>query len=156
MKGQSYEDVLHDHYLQYNSNISNHQKADECDLMTPEMGRIQQQRYNGKRPTYKGTGRVNYDDFPDPTVFGFTFTGSGPCVEYFEKAFETQGTVRLNFYFTAGTAKTFLFHPTNGAKVLFDKANRLSSQSYKKLLTDPMSYTNRCFKKKVTKKQLLL
>lgn len=34
------------------------------------------QRYNRRRPTYKGAGRVNYDDYPDPTVFQWKFTGS--------------------------------------------------------------------------------
>ena len=157
MKGQSYEDVLEDHYLKINSNNAT---LDESDL-TSQIERTQQ-RYNGQRPTYKGTGRVNYDDYPDPTVFGFTFTGSGSSVEYFEKKIQTKkpngsSVIRLNFNFTTGIAKTFLYHPTNGSSmVLFDKASKsLSSQSYKKLLTDPFSYTNRCFKRKSSKKQLL-
>jgi hypothetical protein len=43
------------------------------------------QRYNRRRPNYKITGRVNYDDYPDPTSYGWTFTGSceGGRAEFF-------------------------------------------------------------------------
>lgn len=159
MKGQSYEDALHDKLaLTAQSPSAENNNSANNHLLLPAH-QIQQQRYNGQRPTYKGTGRVSYDDYPDPTVFDFEFTGSGPSVEFFEKDFGAMGVVRLNFYFTAGTAKTFLFHPTKGSRILFDRATRLSSQSYKKLLNDPFSYNNRCFKKRQKKpppqKQLL-
>ena len=43
-------------------------------------------RYNGLRPSY-ATGRVSLDDYPDPTGFGWIFTGSNETslVEMFEK-----------------------------------------------------------------------
>ena len=44
------------------------------------------ERYNGKRPNYRGQ-RVSLRDYPDPTSFCWTFTGSceGGRAEFFEK-----------------------------------------------------------------------
>jgi hypothetical protein len=109
------------------------------------------QRYSGRRPTYKGTGRVNYDEYPDPTVFQWTFTGSSKsqAIEYFEKDFGNElGLVKLDFFYTRGTVRTILVHPIKGERLLFWKASeRISPQSYRKILKDPRSHNNRRYKK---------
>jgi hypothetical protein len=152
--GQSYEDVLEDRrpdcsscYQQPNKQ-RNHSKS--------------RQRYNGRRPTYRGTGRVSYDEYPDPTAFQWKFTGSSKSrpVEYFEKDFGPQvGVVLLDMYYTTGTVQTTLLHPTRGdERVLFsnDNNSRISTHSYRKILKEPCSHNNRRYKPVGTPAKLLL
>ncbi|KAL3899703.1 MAG: hypothetical protein SGARI_006402, partial [Bacillariaceae sp.] len=56
--GQSYEDVLEDG-----------RETSEDPQNTSIISKSGQQRYNGRRPTYKSTGRVSYDHYPDPTSY---------------------------------------------------------------------------------------
>jgi len=156
-------------------------------------------RYNSRRPTYVGTGRVNYDDYPDPTVYQWSFTGSSRGIrddddddtenqhndkvpllypiEYFEKDFgKAIGIIQLDFYYTIGTLQTYLVHYQKGTTDLFtptttttpkgfsaadayimgtvvdrnsqqQKPKRISTDSYRKILKDPRSYTNERYKK---------
>lgn len=102
------------------------------------------ERYNGRRPSFKETGRVSYDDYPDPTQFGWTFTGSceGGRAMFFEKDFAEHGVVKLDFYYTTGTVKTVLDHPRQGVTQLFAKGNDLTPEMYRKILRNPRQHTS--------------
>ncbi len=148
--GQSYIDVV----------LKESRQNDMCDerhQQIKEENHLHRERHNGRRPTYIGTGRVNYDHYPDPTAFQWSFTGSssddpnalGP-VEYFEKDFgKAVGVIRLDFYYTIGTIQTTIVDPIRGTiRELFTKSQRkMSVQSYRKILKDPRSYNNERYKK---------
>jgi hypothetical protein len=133
--GQSYQDVLEDR-------TGPPEEEDTPDL--------EGQRYNSRRPTYKGTGRVNYDCYPDPTAYQWTFTGSNEkkCIEYFEKDYGRIGIIKLDFYYAIGTARTILEHPSKGEKRLFGKRKTLRPALYRKILQEPKTHTDRYYRKK--------
>lgn len=73
-------------------------------------------RYNGIRPE-NSIVRVSLKDYPDPTDFGWIFTGSSKAslVEFFEKRGKNDAGdefVKLDWYFSTGTVKTSMEHPT--------------------------------------------
>lgn len=134
--GQSFEDMLQEPIL-----------VDEEDPATA-FG----ERYNGQRPTYKRTGRVSYDIYPDPTSFQWSFTGSceGACVEFFEKDFGTRlGVVKLDFFYTKGKVRTILDHRKKGVLPLFTKDKKISSKLYRNILLDPRSHAQKSARKQV-------
>jgi hypothetical protein len=99
-----------------------------------------QQRYNGQRPT-DTSRRVDEDHYPDPQVFGWTFTGSWDnVVEFFEKPHDTGGVVKLDWYFTTGTVKTSLDHPRQGKTQLFGA--KVDPEVYADILVNPRSHTS--------------
>lgn len=107
------------------------------------------QRYNDRRPNYQDTGRVSYEDYPDPTQFGWRFTGSceGGRAEFFEKVdLEDNGSslIKLDFYYTTGTVKTVLDHPRQGVTQLFGKGglSGLTPSLYRQILQNPRTHTN--------------
>ena len=101
------------------------------------------QRYNGKRPEYNtiNNHRLDLLHYPDPTTFGWKFTGSvtESRVEFFEKRLNL-GLVKMDFYYTTGTVKTIFYHPTNGRTVLY--RNRTTSDIYKEILMNPRFQLN--------------
>jgi hypothetical protein len=100
------------------------------------------QRYNERRPDYRGQ-RVSTYGYPDPSNFGWTFTGSceGGRAEFFEKDFAVHGVVKLDFYYTTGTIKTVLDHPLQGVTQLFAKGDSLSPEMYRAILQNPRQHT---------------
>lgn len=121
-------------------------------LMGEEMPQVAHGgRYNRRRPTYKGTGRVSYDDYPDPAALQWAFTGSDEeaCVEFFEKDFGSRiGVVKLDFYYTKGQLRTVLEHRKKGPRKLFIKDNKLSPKLFRKILREPITYREKSSKKK--------
>ena len=91
-------------------------------------------RYNGIRPM-DTTARVSWDQYPDPTDFGWKFTGSHNAVEFFEK-----DGMKLDWYFTTATIKTSMDHPTKGKTQLF--GSKVTPEVYAQVLLDPRSHTN--------------
>jgi hypothetical protein len=131
--GQSFEDVLQDAELI------------DADEPGPAFG----ERYNAQRPTYKRTGRVSYDDYPDPTVFQWEFTGSDESegVEFFQKDYGTKlGVVKLDFFYAKGKIRTILDHKKKGLRPLFVKNDKISSKLYRKILQDPRRYAMKALK----------
>ena len=113
-------------------------------------------RYNGLRPDYMHTsagGRVPLELYPDPTLFGWTFTGSSEAsrVEFFERAADdgSGDVVKLDFYYSTGTVKTSLHHPTAGRPTqLFGRAGNangpqpaITPEQYVEVLRNPRSHT---------------
>ena len=100
------------------------------------------ERYNGRRPNYRGR-RVSNVDYPDPTRFGWEFTGSceGGRAEFFEMDFSQHGVVKLDFYYTTGTVKTVLDHPRQGVTQLFARGESLSPGMYRAILQNPRHHT---------------
>lgn len=109
-------------------------------------------RYNGTRPP-QNVNRIA--GFPDPTEYGWRFTGSDTRVEFFEKSlvrdedFSGDGTttyclVKLDFYFTTGTIKTSMDHPTQGKTQLFASAKDqpISVELFREILLNPRVHTN--------------
>jgi hypothetical protein len=134
--GQSFEDVLQEPIL-----------VDE-----PEPQVVYTDRYNRIRPTYKRTGRVNYDDYPDPAAFQWNFTGSGEDagVEFFEKDFgPKRGVVKLDFYYARAKVRTILVHRKKGTIPLFTKDKKISSKLYRKILLDPHGHAQKSSRKQV-------
>ena len=87
---------------------------------------------------------MNDTKFPDPTDFGWTFTGSCPGgrVEFFEKHCPIHdGIVKLDFYYTTGTVKTVLDHPKQGVTQLFAQGKSLSPDLYRLILQNPRQHT---------------
>eukprot|EP00978_Attheya_sp_CCMP212_P018388 scaffold50278_cov52-Attheya_sp.AAC.1 len=99
------------------------------------------QRENGILPNYQGN-RLSFEQYPDPTLFGWNFTGSveESRVEFFEKKLNI-GTVLMDFYYTTGIVKTVLDHPTTGTNQLFRRCIT-SPDIYKQLLQNPRFHTN--------------
>ena len=148
--GQSYIDVVLKESRENDMHDERHQQQQQQNYRHHE-------RYNGRRPTYIRTGRVNYDDYPDPTAYQWSFTGSNnddnsliPPVEYFEKDFGKEiGVIRLDFYYTIGTVQTTIVDSVRGIiRQLFTKSQqKMSLQSYRKILKDPRAYNNDRYKK---------
>jgi hypothetical protein len=104
-------------------------------------------RYNGLRiPHYnqRHQRRVSLEDYPDPTDFNWIFTGSSEasCVEFFEMTTDDGVLVKLDFYYTTGTVKTSLVHPTQGPTQLFGRGSAVSPQLYRDILAYPRVHTN--------------
>lgn len=104
-------------------------------------------RYNRIRPDYEGQ-RVNERLYPDPTTYGWTFTGSQQAsrVEFFERPMNV-GLVKLDFYYTTGTVKTTLYHPTTGPNQLF--RGGLTPEQYVAVLNNPRAHTNQGYRRRV-------
>jgi hypothetical protein len=101
-----------------------------------------EQRYNGQRPL-DYSKRVPWEDYPDPTNHGWTFTGSweASLVEFFERAMGAEGeVVKLDWYYTTATMKTSLHHPTQGKTQMF--ANRVTPAVYREILLNPRTHTS--------------
>jgi len=159
--GQSYVDVVLKESRE--NDISDERQQQQHQQQQQQYSSyVDQERYNGRRPTYIGTGRVTYDDFPDPAAFQWSFTGSSSNdherdslaaitpIEYFEKDFGKEvGVIRLDFYYTIGVVRTTIVDPIEGTiQKLFTKSrHKMSPQSYRKILKDPRSYTNERYKK---------
>jgi len=102
-------------------------------------------RYNGQRPTDLSK-RV--PGFPDATEYGWTFTGSADnVVEFFQKTMMDGTLVKLDFYFTTGTVKTSLKHPTQGKTQMFAK-ERVTPDLYVQILKNPRVHTGSRYKNK--------
>lgn len=110
-------------------------------------------RYNGLRPTYKGTGRVSYDDYPDPTSFRWLFTGSCEAkrVEFFEKDYGNKvGLVQLNFFYAEGRVVAILQCSRKGErKILTEKHQQTSPPLFRKILLDPCGHRERVYKRQM-------
>jgi len=122
------------------SHLQSHSKQQQQQHKQQQQQQQQEKRYNGMRPNYKGT-RVSAMEYPDPTNFGWTFTGSAEesYVEYFEKRLNL-GLIKLDFYYTTATIKTILCHPTMGTNQLF--RNTVDPNTYKNILQNPRAHTN--------------
>jgi hypothetical protein len=95
----------------------------------------ERKRDNGLRPN-DVSKRLPLSEYPDPTEFGWIFTGShGDKVEFFER-----DGVKLDWYFTTGTIKTCLDHPKQGKTQLFGA--RVTSNTYLEILLNPRAHTN--------------
>lgn len=113
-------------------------------LLMTRLTSSKKNRYNGQRPTDL-TRRVS--GFPDAMDYGWTFTGSADSVvEFFEKKMPDESMVKLDFYFTTGTVKTSLDHPTQGKTQLF--ASKVTPDVYVQILQNPRVHTNVRYKKK--------
>ena len=99
-------------------------------------------RYNGIRPNLELHQRVNLYDYPDPCTFGWTFTGSveSAKVAFYEKTLNL-GVVKLDFYYTTGTVKTTLHHPTTGFNKLWRRC-RIRPEVFRQILTNPRCHSN--------------
>lgn len=130
--GQSFEDILE---------IRSGPPQDDDIENRPSTG----ERYNGRRPTYKGSGRISYDNYPDPAAYRWSFTGSSEtnCVEFFEKDYGKTGVIQLDFYYTKGTVRTVLKHPKKGKKQLYSGGKKIGPTLYKKILMDPRTHIDR-------------
>lgn len=103
---------------------------------------LQSQRYNGIRPDYIVLqNRVSWDDYPDPTEFGWMFTGSWNMAEFFEK-----DGVKLDWYFTTATVKTALDHPSRGRTQMFRK--HVNPGLYRNILENPRVHTNQGYQRR--------
>jgi hypothetical protein len=101
--------------------------------------RVLSQRYNGLRPV-DVSRRVDWVRYPDATELGWIFTGSWDVAEFFEK-----DGVKLDWYFTTGTVKTAMDHPTQGRTQLF--AAKVDPQMYMSILENPRVHTGQRYHK---------
>ena len=109
--------------------------------------RLESNRHNGVRPTYYGD-RVSPTDYPDATMFGWTFTGSVEAskVEFFEVDVGEGVIVKMDFYYTSATVKTSMLHPKQGHTQLFGK--RVTPDVYRQILEDPRAHTGVRYQRK--------
>lgn len=105
-------------------------------------------RYNNTRPDYALHPRVQYQYYPEPSSYGWRFTGSceSSKVEFYEREVEN-GIVFLDFDFMIGTVRTTLHHRVDGHGVLFEKGKSLLPDAYQRVLQDPM-FTDRGFRRR--------
>ena len=101
-------------------------------------------RYNGQRPIITTSTCHRVLHFPDPTLFGWIFTGSADnVVEFFEKTTMDGSVVKLDFYFTTGTVKTSMDHPTQGKTQLFaKKGDSITPELFRQILENPRAHTS--------------
>jgi hypothetical protein len=100
------------------------------------------QRYNHERPSeMQYNKRVSMELYPDPTQFGWLFTGSWKVVEFFEK-----NEIKLDWYFTTATVKTSMDHPTQGRTQLFRK--KVTPKVYRRILENPRAHTNQGYQRR--------
>lgn len=100
----------------------------------------QPKRDNGKRPSPNQLKRrVALSEYPDACEFGWIFTGSGGGdVEYFEN----EDGVKLDWYFTTASVKTFVNVPgTKRQQVLFG-ISTVTPIDYLEILLNPRGHTN--------------
>lgn len=98
------------------------------------------QRYNGVRP-WDLSRRLPFDLYPDPTHFGWTFTGSwNNQVEFFERRMDDESLCKLDWYFTTGTVKTSMDHPLQGKTQMF--GDQVDPVVYREILENPRVHTN--------------
>lgn len=98
------------------------------------------QRYNGQRPDDLSR-RVDINLYPDPTIFGWLFTGSSGVTEFFEKDY-----VKLDWYYTTATIKTSLDHPVQGKSQLFGA--HVDPDTYCAILENPRAHTGNRYHRK--------
>jgi hypothetical protein len=102
-------------------------------------------RYNGERPEeLMSYGPVNrLEGFPDPTEYGWTFTGSSAvsCVEFFEKVGDDNKLMKLDWFYTTGTIKTSIDHPRQGKTQMFAKAG-VTPELFRQILENPRVHTD--------------
>jgi hypothetical protein len=91
-------------------------------------------RLNGERPS-DVSGRVSRELYPDPTEFGWYFTGSHKYIEYFER-----GEFRIEWYFTRAALKVVSTNQENRMKKRFLPG--LTSEAYIQMLQNPATYVN--------------
>jgi len=103
-------------------------------------------RYNQIRPGAEAMKRrVPIRDYPDPTDFGWTFTGSSNFVEFFEK-----DGVKLDWFFTSATLKTSLDHPFQGKTQMFRK--NVNPEQFREILMNPRAHTDKGYQRKKNRK----
>lgn len=104
---------------------------------------IAQRRHNGHRPSAEWLSRrVDIRQYPDPTSFGWTFTGSWEAAEFFERSVvqnDREYLVKLDWFFTTATVKTSLDHPSQGKTQLFGK--QVAPDEYTNILRNPRVHT---------------
>ncbi len=103
-------------------------------------------RYNGLRICRK----ISSPKYPDPTLYGWTFTGSSEQqqMEYFEKCFQS-GTVLLDVNVLYGRVHTILDRPQQQPEILFSKnSTPIQPQLYLCILQNPLHHKS--FSKDVT------
>ena len=130
--------------VKFRPNNENSARANTDDVRQPVRATP---RYNYVRPDYEGQ-RVSEELFPDASSFGWTFTGSQQAsrVEFFEKRLNI-GLVKLDFYYTTGTIKTTLHHPSTGKNQLF--RGGLTPEQYVGVLNNPRAHTNQGYRRRV-------
>ncbi|KAL3923898.1 MAG: hypothetical protein SGILL_001378 [Bacillariaceae sp.] len=123
------------------SNSGGHKKPNDFDEEA-----LNKRRYNGLRPNLEwASRRVDARQYPDPTAFGWKFTGSWQAVEFFERKVNGD-LIKLDWYFTTATVKTSLDHPKQGKTQLFCKP--VSSSQYTEILKNPRSHTGNRYQKR--------
>lgn len=144
-------------YDEYKYNYNNNDDDDGGgDVILPNQFE-RRRRYNGIRPTHRNPlcPRVSIDKYPDPTNFNWIFTGScdASFVEFYEMTTEDGSLVKLDFYYTTGSVKTSMDHPTQGPTQLFghNQNNRNQSRGltvsitpeiYRDILKNPRVHTD--------------
>lgn len=101
-------------------------------------------RYNGIRPNDSITTRST--QYPDPTLFGWTFTGGSKdsdVMEYFEIATNMGGKVQMDFDSSQASIHTILFHPTTGPMVLMPKNTTVTPEEFQTILKNPRYTTQK-------------
>jgi hypothetical protein len=121
-----------------NNNSNNTSTSSSSTNRGQRQGNSTSNRYNGMRPPPAARRIPN---LPDATVYDWSFTGSTDTCEFFEKTF-SYGLVKLDFYFTTGTIKTSLNHPTKGRTQLFANRDAITPELYTEILLDPRAHTN--------------
>uniref|UniRef100_A0A7S4K595 Uncharacterized protein n=1 Tax=Odontella aurita TaxID=265563 RepID=A0A7S4K595_9STRA len=123
---------------------------DEVELVSQAIkGKVDQvdapcigQRYNRTHPEPALLSRrVSIKEYPDPTEFGWEFTGSSGATEFFQK-----DGVKLDWYFTTASVKTSMQHPVQGKTQLF--ASRVDSEKYRAILENPRVHTGERYQKR--------
>lgn len=123
------------------------QMAMDFDCEDPNVANVTN-RYNNVRPNYAAFPRVQYEWYPEPSHYGWRFTGSCETrrVEFYEREVEN-GTVLLDVDFMVGTVRTVFNHRVDGQIVLFGKGKSLLPDVYQKVLLNPL-FSDRGFRRR--------
>ncbi len=159
-------------YTKYGSNGGDKTVTTKNDVENNSRSSVRPvRRYNGIRPNYDNPlspQRIPYELYPDPTTYGWIFTGSHEpsYVEFYEKIPMNDGiVVKLDLYYTTGTIKTSMDHPRKGHTQLFasnssgssnsngrssseENSGMVSPELYMEILENPRVHTNVRYQRK--------
>lgn len=82
----------------------------------------------------------------DPTAYGWTFQGVN---ETSRVAFYERGGVKMDYYYTTGTVKTSMHHPTKGRTQMFRRD--LTPREFAAVLESPRAHTGKGYQTRASR-----
>ena len=148
VSSMAYEEIDYTSRKRKGKDIDHHMHV-PCEMDDPNVTDLPR-RYNNTRPNYVQFPRVPHYLYPEPSNYGWKFTGCDVAsrIEYFEMRTDS-GLVLLDLHFMTGTVRTILEDQMNGQVQLFGKGKSLLPDVYLKILQNP-HYSDARFQRRLS------